>query len=96
MLVRPFPRVTQELLASQVAFLNALLRQLVHHLRFRGDRRVVRPRHPTSVLAHHTGPAHQDVLNRIVQHVSHMKHTRHVRRRNDDSVRLTSVGFRTK
>ena len=92
-LVGPVPSVVEELLASKVALLDALLGEAVHHLSLGSDRGVVGARHPTSVLALHACSAHEDILNSVVEHVAHVKHTSHVRWRYNDSVGLTSVGL---
>ena len=62
----------QELLTCQIALLDTLLGQLLHHLCLCSDRGVVGTRYPECILTLHTGTAHQDILNRIVQHVTHM------------------------
>ena len=56
---------------------------------------MVGTRHPTSVLAVHTGAAYEDVLNGFVEHMPHVEHTRHVGGRDDYRIRFASVGFRT-
>ena len=93
--VCPLPSVLQELLASEVGLLDALSGQFVHHLGFGSDGCVVGTRHPAGVLAFHASAAHQDILNGIIKHVSHVEHTGDGGGRNDDGVRLTTIGFRT-
>ena len=92
-LMRPGPGMLKELLASEVVLLYSLRSQLLHNLGFSGYRCVVGARYPTGILALHACPAHQNVLYGVVQHVAHVQHTCHIGRRNDDSVRLTSVGL---
>ena len=92
-LVCPLPRMFQELIAGQVSLLDALSGQFVHHLGFCSDRGMVSTRHPARIVTLHAGTAHKDVLDGIVEHVSHVEHTRHVGRRDDDGIRLASVGF---
>ena len=92
----PGPSVLQELFASEVTLLDALFSKTVHHLCLRSNRGVVCAWHPTSVLAIESCLTNQDVLNRIVEHVSHVEHTRHVWWRNDDGVGLTTVWFARK
>ena len=92
--VGPFPCMFQELFTGQVMLLDALLSQLLHYLSLGSDRGMVCARHPTGVLAFHACPAHQDILNRVVQHVSHVEHTRHIGRWDNDGVGFTSIGFR--
>ena len=93
--VRPFPGIFQELFAGEVSLLDALFRQTVYHLGFGGDGSMVGTRHPTSVLAVHTGAAYEDVLNGFVEHMPHVEHARHVGGRDDYRIRFASVGFRT-
>ena len=92
MLVGPVPSMLKELFASEVALLYALFCKTVHHLSLSSDRGVVGAGHPTSVLSLHTCAAHEDILNRIVEHVAHVEHTRHVGRRDDHRVGLSPVG----
>ena len=93
--VCPVPGMFQELIASQVCFLDALGCEFVYDFRFSGDRCMVSPRHPAGILAFHTGTANQNILDGIIKHVSHVQHTSDVRGRNDDGVRFTTIGFRT-
>ena len=85
----------KELLASEVALLYALFCKTVHHLSLSSDRGVVGAWHPTSVLSLHTCAAHEDILNRIVEHVAHVQYASHVWWRYNDSVGVTSVGLAT-
>ena len=91
MLFFPFPSVTQELVASQIGLLDSLPGQTIHHFRLRSDRSMVRTRYPTSVLTHHTGTANQDILDRIVKHMSHVQYAGDVRGRDYNRIRLTTV-----
>ncbi len=57
---------------------------------------VVGAGHPAGFLALHPGPAHQHILNGIVEHVAHVQHARYVGRRNHDRVGLLAgvgLGF---
>ena len=45
------------------------------------------------IFTFHTGTAYQNILNGIIKHVSHVEHAGDVRGRNDDGVRLTTIGF---
>ena len=92
-LVCPVPRVFQEFLARQVAFLDALFREFLHHFRLRCNRGVVGAGHPAGVLALHAGASHQNVLNRVVEHVAHVEHARHVGWRNHNCVGFSAVGL---
>ena len=93
MFVGPFPSMFQELFAGEVGLFNTLLRQSVYYFGFGSNRGMVGSRHPASVFAFHAGAAYQNILDGIVKHVSHVEHTRDVRRRNDDGIRFSSVGF---
>ena len=92
-LVGPFPGVADKLLARQLLLLDALLCQAVDHLGLGGNGGMVCAGHPAGVLALHAGTAHQNVLNRIIEHVAHVEHTRHVGRRDDYGVGLACIGF---
>ena len=94
--VRPFPSMFQELLTREVSLLDTLLCQFVHHLCLSSDRGVVSTGHPARIVTLHAGTTYKDVLNGIVEHVSHVEHTRHIGWRDNDGVRLPSIGFRTK
>ena len=52
--------------------------------------------HPASVLAFETRTAHEDILNRLVEHVPHVEHTRYVGRRNNDGKRFPAIRFAMK
>ena len=95
-LISPVPGVLQELLTGEIALLDAFGGEFLHHLGFCSDRGMVSTRYPAGILTFHTGTAHQDILNRIVQHVPHVEHTSHVGRWNDDGVGLTTVWFARK
>ena len=89
MLVSPGPCMLKELLSGEIRLLDAFLSQFVHHLCLSGNRCVVGTRHPEGVLALHTCTAHKDILDSIVKHMAHMQHTGYIRRRDNNSVRLT-------
>ena len=89
--VRPRPRVFEKLLAGQVTLIDTLLLEAFDHFRFRCDRRMVGTRYPARVLALETCATNEDVLNRLVQHVSHVQHTGHIGWRNNDSKRIAAV-----
>ena len=93
MLIRPFPRMLQELLACQVMLLDALFRQFLHHLSLCSDGGMVGARHPQGVLTLHTGTTHQNVLDGVVQHMAHVQHTCYIGRWDDNRVGLTTIGF---
>ena len=91
----PVPGMFQELITGQVCLLDALGSEFVYNFCFGSDGSVVSSRHPTGILAFHTGTTNQNILNGIIKHVSHVQHTGDVRGRNDDGVRFTTIGFRT-
>ena len=72
MFVCPVPSVLKELFASEVALLDALLCKTIYYLSLCSNRSVVGARYPTSILSLHACAAHEDVLNRIVEHVAHV------------------------
>ena len=83
----PLPHALDERLAPEVlAALALLLERLLDDV-LRRDARVVRPRQPQRVEAAHPAPAHEDVLDRLVERVAHVQDARHVRRRNHDGIR---------
>ena len=93
-LVFPGKSVGEELLAGEVTFGNALLLELGHYLGLGGNAGVVGAGHPAGFLALHARPAHQHVLNRIVEHVPHVEHAGHVGRRDDNGIgRFLGIGF---
>ena len=96
MFVRPVPRMSEELLAGQVGFVDALFFQPFDDFGFRGNRRVVGAGNPAGVLALKPCAAHENVLYRLVQHVSHVQYARHVGRRDDDGVRRPAVRLAVK
>ena len=71
-LVGPVPCMLEELLACEVALLDALLSEAVHNLSLGGDRSMVGARHPACVLALHASTTHENVLYSIVEHVAHV------------------------
>ena len=93
MLVSPVPSVFQELVASKVAFLDALLCQSVYDLSLCCDRCVVCSRNPAGILAVETCLADKDILDSIVKHVSHVKHTCNIWWRDNDGVRFATIGL---
>ena len=95
-LVSPIPSMFEELVAREVGFLNALSSEAVDHLSFGSDRGVVGARHPTSIEAHHTSAAHEDVLDSVVEHVAHVEHTCYVWWWDNYSIRLATVRFARK
>ena len=92
-LVRPSPCMLEELLTREVALLDALFSEAVHHLRLCGNRSMVRTRHPTSILAVDASLTDKDVLNRVVEHVTHVEHTRHIWWRNHNRIGFTPIRF---
>ncbi len=95
-LLLPLPCVGEELLARERRLVYALGFELGDDLGFGGYRGVVGARHPAGVLSLHARATHQNILQRVVEHVSHVKHARDVGRRNDYRVRFALVGLRVK
>ncbi len=93
-LLLPFPRVLQEVLAREAPLVDAAFGKHLHDLGLGGDGGVVGARHPAGVLALHAGTAHQHILDGVVEHMAHVQHTRHVGRRNDHRVGHPIVGLR--
>ena len=91
----PVPCVLKELLTGEVGLLDAFLCQFVHDLRLSRNAGVVSARHPAGILALHAGTPDQNVLNRIVQHMSHVEHPCNVGRWNHHGIRLTAIRLRT-
>ena len=96
MFVGPVPSVLQELVASEVGLLNALLGETFHHFGLGSDAGVVGSWHPKGVLAFLTRATHEDVLDSVVEHVAHVKHTGDVGWRYHDSVGFALIGNRLK
>ncbi|MNN66707.1 hypothetical protein D3C81_1822980 [compost metagenome] len=55
---------------------------------------MVCPRYPTSVFTLHTCAANQNVLNRIVQHMTHVQYASDIRWRHYNRIRFTFVRSR--
>ena len=81
--VIPPPNVTG------VLHMGHMLNNTIQDILVRGSR------HPAGILAFHAGTAYQNILYGIIKHVSHVQHTGDVGGRDDDGVRLTTIGFRT-
>ncbi len=75
-------------------FINPLGGELSYNLGLGRDGSVVRARHPAGIFAGHSGAAHQNILNGIVEHVAHVKHTGHVRRRNNNRIGFAVIRLR--
>ena len=93
MLFFPLPGIFEELLAGEVALLDALGSQFVHHLGLGSNRGVVGSGYPAGVFALHAGAADENVLYRVVEHVPHVQNTGDVGGRNDYGVGFTTVGL---
>jgi hypothetical protein len=50
--------------------------------------------YPQGILACHTGPADQQILNGVVEHMAHMQHPGNIGRRNDNGIGFPAVGPR--
>ncbi len=93
MLMGPFPGVLQKFFPGKVIFVDPLSLQFSHHLSFGCDRSMICSRHPAGIVAFKTGPANQNILDGIVEHMPHMEYTCHVRRRNNDGIGFSFVNF---
>lgn len=51
---------------------------------------------PKGIFAEHTRPAHEYILDSIVEHMPHMQHACHIGRRDDYSVGFTGIGYTLK
>ena len=87
-LLLPLPDPLDERLAAELLAGRALGRQLPLHHDLGGDAGVVGARQPEGVEPVHPLPAHEDVLERVVQRVADVQGAGDVRRRDDDAVRL--------
>ncbi len=90
--VRPLPSMLQEGLAAEIRLFDPGFAQLLHHLGFRGDGRMVCPGDPASVVAAHSGTSDQDILNGIVEHMPHVQDAGNVGRRDDNGVSGSLIG----
>ena len=93
-LVSPVPSMLEELLASKVSLLDALLSEAVDYLSLGSDTGMVCTWYPASVLAFHACTANENILDSIVEHVSHVKHTCNVWWRDDHCIRFTTIWLR--
>ncbi len=82
----PLPGVFHELVAGEVALVDAPFLEHIDHLGFGGDGGVVGAGHPAGVEPHHAGAAHEDVLYGVVEHVAHVEYAGDVGRRYDYGV----------
>ena len=90
-LLLPLPDALRELLAPKLVAVRSLCAKRRLHLRLRRDARMVAARHPKSIIALHTPPADQDVLQGVVERVPHMQLPRHIGRRDHDGKRLLAL-----
>ena len=84
----PLPGPLQETFASQFFLINALFFELICHLYFRGDGRMVRSRNPQGIVSFHPLIADQDVLQRIIKGMPHVELSCDIRRRHNRRKRL--------
>ena len=85
----PGPNPLEERFPAQVlaSLLLGLVDLALHHGLGR-DPRVVRPRDPKGLVALHSPPANEHVLERVVERMPHVERAGHVGRRNDYGVGL--------
>ena len=80
----PFPDALLELLAAEVAAVDALFGQFARHHHLGGDAGVVGAGQPEGVVAEHAVPADGDVDLGVFEHVADVQRPGHVGRRNDE------------
>ena len=86
-LLFPLPDFFQKLLAAQShAARFAPVCQLPLNDHLRGNARMVCPGLPKGVKAAHPVPAHQDILQSIVEGMTHMQNARNIGRGNHDAI----------
>ena len=74
-LLFPSPGALQEAVATQHLLGQTLGTHSLHNLRLGGDGSVVGAGHPQSLIALHTTPADEDILQGVVQSVTHVQLT---------------------
>ena len=87
-LILPFPDFRDHRLPTQIiAMLDfaGFLEGFFHDI-LRGNAGVVRAGKPHYLMAGHSCASRENVLNRVIEHVSHGQDASHVRRRNDDGI----------
>ena len=92
--VCPLPSVLQKFLAREVCFLDTPFSQTGYNFSFRGDGGVVRTGHPAGILALHSRAAHENILNRFVQHMAHVQCAGDIGGRDYDCIGFSSVRVR--
>ena len=90
-LLFPSPGALQEAVAAQHLLGQTLGTHGLNHLRLGGDGCVVGAGHPQSLIALHTTPADEDILQGVVQSVTHVQLTGDVGRGHHDGVGLLLV-----
>ncbi len=95
-LLLPLPDPLHERLAPKILTALAFLPQRLFDHVLRGDAGMVGAGKPKRVETAHPAPAHEDVLNGLVERVAHVQDAGHVRRRNDNRIRLALAGLRVK
>ena len=89
--------LSDELVTRKIGAAFAFLFQYAFlDYRLRCDSSVIRAGHPQGVIAEHSVPTNEDVLERVVQSMAHMQRRSYVGRRDHDAVRFASgrvVGF---
>ena len=79
----PLPDALFELLAAQVALVQAFLFELALHHHLGGDAGVIGARQPQRVVAAHAMPADRDIDVGVLEHVAHVERAGDVGRRDD-------------
>ncbi len=82
----PLPDPLDECLAAEGVAVLPLLRQLLLDDVLGGDAGMVGAGHPQHFMPGHPLPAHQDILQGIVEGMPHVQHAGDVGRRDDDRI----------
>ena len=85
-LLSPCPGTVEESFTTDIILRDSFFLHRLHDLRLRGDRCVVRPRHPQRLISLHPLETDQDILKRVVERMPHMKLAGDIRRRNNDRI----------
>ena len=91
--VSPVPSMFEKFIPCQITLFDPFRCQFGNHFCFGGNGSMVSSGHPAGIFTLHSSTTNQNVLNRIVKHVSHVKNTGNIGRRNDNGIRFAFIGF---
>ena len=92
-LLLPGPNVFEELLAPDLAPLDALFAEMAFDEHLRGDAGVVGAGQPEHIVSQHPPPSHTDIGLRDFIHVPHVERAGHIGRRNHQRIgRFVALG----